>query len=559
MKLKSSFFYTLRDDVKDEESTSGNLLVRSGMIKKVGNGIYQMMPLGQRVISKIENIVREEMDKAGAQELVMPSLIPEDFYVQSGRRNVFGHDMFSLKDRYNRDYVLGPTHEELFVNAAKEKVKSYKDLPFNLYQMANKYRDEPRPRYGLIRVREFVMKDAYSFDVDNDGLDISYNKMFNAYKNIFNKLGLDYKIVRASTGAMGGLLSEEFQAVSDIGEDILVLCDNCDYASNIEVSECISEKTDNTMKKEIEKIYTPNIKTIDELSASMNINASALIKTLIYKVDGELIAVIIPGDRELNEDKLQKLLNAESIELASLEEIEANLNTKVGFVGPINLNIKKIMDNKILNMSNFIVGANEENYHLKNVNCSDFEVDIVSDIVNVKEGDICPKCHGKLYFKKGIEVGNTFKLGTKYSKSLGLEYLDNNNQLKPVVMGSYGIGIGRVMAAIVEQNNDESGIIWPYNIAPYKVAIVLINENDEKQNAAANDLYSTLIDNKIETILDDRSVRPGVKFNDMDLIGIPIRIVVGKKINDGMVEIKLRNSNEIKEIKISDVLDEINI
>ncbi len=559
MKLKSSFFYTLRDDVKDEESTSGNLLVRSGMIKKVGNGIYQMMPLGQRVISKIENIVREEMDKAGAQELVMPSLIPEDFYVQSGRRNVFGHDMFSLKDRYNRDYVLGPTHEELFVNAAKEKVKSYKDLPFNLYQMANKYRDEPRPRYGLIRVREFVMKDAYSFDVDNDGLDISYNKMFNAYKNIFNKLGLDYKIVRASTGAMGGLLSEEFQAVSDIGEDILVLCDNCDYASNIEVSECISEKTDDTMKKEIEKIYTPNIKTIDELSTSMNINASALIKTLIYKVDGELIAVIIPGDRELNEDKLQKLLNAESIELASLEEIEANLNTKVGFVGPINLNIKKIMDNKILNMSNFIVGANEENYHLKNVNCSDFEVDIVSDIVNVKEGDSCPKCHGKLYFKKGIEVGNTFKLGTKYSKSLGLEYLDNNNQLKPVVMGSYGIGIGRVMAAIVEQNNDESGIIWPYNIAPYKVAIVLINENDEKQNAAANDLYSTLIDNKIETILDDRSVRPGVKFNDMDLIGIPIRIVVGKKINDGMVEIKLRNSNEIKEIKISDVLDEINI
>ena len=443
--------------------------------------------------------------------------------------------MFSLKDRYNRDYVLGPTHEELFVNAAKEKVKSYKDLPFNLYQMANKYRDEPRPRYGLIRVREFVMKDAYSFDVDNDGLDISYNKMFNAYKNIFNKLGLDYKIVRASTGAMGGLLSEEFQAVSDIGEDILVLCDNCDYASNIEVSECISEKTDNTMKKEIEKIYTPNIKTIDELSISMNINASALIKTLIYKVDGELIAVIIPGDRELNEDKLQKLLNAESIELASLEEIEANLNTKVGFVGPINLNIKKIMDNKILNMSNFIVGANEENYHLKNVNCSDFEVDIVSDIVNVKEGDICPKCHGKLYFKKGIEVGNTFKLGTKYSKSLGLEYLDNNNQLKPVVMGSYGIGIGRVMAAIVEQNNDESGIIWPYNIAPYKVAIVLINENDEKQNAVANDLYNTLIDNKIETILDDRSVRPGVKFNDMDLIGIPIRIVVGKKINDGMV------------------------
>ena len=334
---------------------------------------------------------------------------------------------------------------------------------------------------------------------------------------------------------MGGLLSEEFQAVSDIGEDILVLCDNCDYASNIEVSECISEKTDNTMKKEIEKIYTPNIKTIDELSISMNINASALIKTLIYKVDGELIAVIIPGDRELNEDKLQKLLNAESIELASLEEIEANLNTKVGFVGPINLNIKKIMDNKILNMSNFIVGANEENYHLKNVNCSDFEVDIVSDIVNVKEGDICPKCHGKLYFKKGIEVGNTFKLGTKYSKSLGLEYLDNNNQLKPVVMGSYGIGIGRVMAAIVEQNNDESGIIWPYNIAPYKVAIVLINENDEKQNAVANDLYNTLIDNKIETILDDRSVRPGVKFNDMDLIGIPIRIVVGKKINDGMV------------------------
>lgn len=560
MKLKSSFFYTLRENVKDEESISGNLLVRSGMIKKVGNGIYQMMPMGYRVVSKISNIVREEMDKAGAQELVMPCLIPEEFYIDSGRRDVFGHDMFSLEDRYNRNYVLGPTHEELFVNAAKEKVKSYKDLPFNLYQIANKYRDEPRPRYGLIRVREFVMKDAYSFDVDNESLDISYKKMYQAYKNIFDKIGVDYKIVTASTGAMGGLLSEEFQAVTDIGEDILVLCDSCDYASNIEVSDCVNidslKKVENL---EIEKVYTPNFKTIEEVCNYLNVDPKLTAKTLIYKADNELVACLIPGDRELNEYKLQKVLKCTSLELANPEEIKEQLGLEIGYIGPVDLNIKIIMDSKICNMHNFVVGANESNYHYKNVNIKDFNAFINADIVDVKEGDVCPNCHGHLYFKKGIEIGNTFKLGTKYSLSLGLEYLDNNNNLKPVVMGCYGIGIGRIMASVVEQNNDDSGIIWPSNIAPYKVAIVLINDKDEKQVKVANELYETLQKNEIDVLLDDRNVRPGVKFNDMDLIGIPLRIVVGKKISDGIIEMKLRSSSDIKEVKIENILEEINL
>lgn len=556
MRLSENFFYTFREDVKDEETVSGNLLVKSGMVKKIGNGIYMYMPLGLKVLKNIENIIREEMNKAGANELLMPNLLPEDVYISSGRRDNFGDSMFSLKDRYNRSLVLGPTHEEFFVEAAKMKVKSYKDLPFNLYQIGNKYRDEPRPRFGLIRVREFFMKDAYSFDTDLDGLDKSYRKMFEAYKKIFDRIGIDYRIVTADTGVMGGLLSEEFQAVTDIGEDILVLCD-CGYASNIEVSECVINKEKAEEPKVRELVHTPNAKTIEEVSNLLEEDKDKFVKTLIYKIDDTLYACLVSGDREINETKLRKLVGGTKIELASFEEVEKVTNAKVGFAGPIDLDIKIVIDNDILYKYNYIVGANKTDYHYKNVNTSDFKYDYIGDIKNVKEFDACPKCGKKLYFKNGIEIGNTFKLGTKYSKALDLNYLDENNTLKPVVMGCYGIGLGRIMASVVEQKNDEHGIIWPVNIAPFKVSIVLIDKEDDLQKSIANALYNNLMNKQIDTILDDRDLRAGVKFNDMDLIGIPYRITVGKKAKDNLVELKIRETNQVFDVHVNDIVTKI--
>ena len=555
MKLSNQFFYTLREDAKDEETRSGNYLVRSGMIKKVGTGIYLFMPLGLRVMKKIENIIRDEMNQAGAQELLMPSLIPEDYYVQSRRKEVFGHDMFSLKDRYDRGYVLGPTHEELFVYAAKEMIHSYKDMPFNIYQIANKYRDEPRPRFGLIRTREFTMKDAYSFDVDDEACDVSYQKMFRAYQNIFDRIGLNYKIVRAGTGAMGGNLSEEFQAVVEIGEDTLVLCPNCDYASNLEVSACIVDETESyEEEKEMELVHTPNAGTIEEIADFLQEDKSRFVKTLIYKIDGKFYACLIPGDRDLNEEKLKQLLHAKEACLAEPEDVERITKAKVGFAGPVELSIPIVMDHHVQMMKNFIVGANKSDYHYKNVNLKDFKVKKMGDIINVQEGDLCPKCGTKLTFKKGIECGNTFKLGTKYSESLGLNYLDQHNQLKPVVMGCYGIGLARIMTSIAEQRADDMGIAWPVQIAPFEIALVVINPKDEVQKRIADQLYQTIESMGFEVIYDDRKERPGVKFKDMELIGIPVQVTVGKKAGEGMIEIKKRGG-EKEEITI-DLLNE---
>lgn len=558
MKLSNSFFYTLREDVKDEESISGNLLVRSGMIKKSSNGIYMYMPLGFKVLKNIEAIVREEMNKAGSQELLMPSLIPEEVYVASGRRDNFGSNMFSLKDRYNRSYVLGPTHEELFVEAARMKIKSYKDMPFNIYQIGTKYRDETRPRYGLIRVREFSMKDAYSFDVDEDSLDKSYQIMFDAYKKIFDRLGLNYKIVKADTGAMGGSLSEEFQAVTEIGEDILVLCNNCNYASNLEVSECVlNNRETKEMPLPKELVYTPHAGTIKEVSEYLGESEDKFVKTLIYKADGNFYAVMVRGDRDVNESKLAKVLQAKEVGLADLSDVERITKAKVGFAGPIDIEIPVVMDQDIKVLHNFIVGANTTDYHFKNVNPNDFEVSYIADIKNVKEGDLCPHCGKPLVFKKGIEVGNTFKLGDKYSKSLNLQYLDKNNKLQYVQMGCYGIGIGRIMASLAEQYADELGIAWPSIIAPFKVAIVLINPKDIDAKNLANEIYNNLMELNIDTVLDDRDERAGVKFNDMDLIGAPVRITVGRKATEGIVEFKLRGASVTKEYNKDEIIEKV--
>jgi len=557
MRLSNEFFYTLRENASDEDSVSGNLLVRGGYITKISNGIYAKLPLGVKLTENIKEIVRNCMNEKGATEVAMPSLIPIEIFEKTGRADNFGSSMFSLHDRVNRKYALGPTDEEMFALISLNKVKSYKDLPYTIYQIGTKFRDEMRPRLGLIRTREFTMKDAYSFDADLDSLSESYNKMFEAYKKVFETVGLDFVIVRADTGVMGGLLSEEFQAISDTGEDILVLCDSCDYASNIEISKNVVSEKENIEEKELELVVTPNNETIEEVCEYLNLDVKQTVKAMLMNVDDELVVLFIRGDRELNESKVLKLLGAKEIAFAN-DELIATSNAVPGYTGPIDLNAKIVVDAEVLNMTNFCCGANKEGYHYINANIKDFKYDIVGDIVNVKEGDICPNCGGKLVFKKGIEVGNTFKLGTKYSEGMGLNYLDENNKLNPVVMGSYGIGIERIAAAVVEQNHDEKGIIWPMSIAPYKVAIVVINPKDEIQSEAGEKLYKTFNELGIDALIDDRKERPGVKFNDIDLIGIPIRITVGKKISEDIVEVKLRKEQDAKDCKIENIVEEVN-
>lgn len=558
MRLQGNYFFTQKEDVKDEESVSANLLVRAGMIKKVGSGIYTFLPMGLRVLKKIENVVREEMNAISSNELVMPSILPEELYAKSGRLESFGDDMFHLSDRYDRRYVLGPTHEELFVEVAKDVIQSHKDMPLSLYQIANKYRDEARSRYGLIRTREFVMKDAYTFDKDEEELSKAYQAMFNAYHKIFQRLGLTYEVVQADTGAMGGSLSEEFQAICDIGEDVLVICNDCHYATNIEVCECKESHFSNDVtEKEKELFHTPNVGTIQDLYDRYKIEPVDTVKTLIYKVDGKFYAFLIRGDRELNEAKIIKLLKAKEVVMATPEEDEEITHAKVGFAGPIGLDIPVVIDYELLSMKNFLVGANQSDYHYVNVNLKDFQYNQVADLRMITEDDVCPHCGGKLNFKKGIEVGNTFKLGTKYSEALGLYYTDQDNQLKPVVMGCYGIGIARILAAYVEQHHDDNGISFSNELAPYEVAIVIVNMKDDVQVRIAEEIYHELQFRGIEVLLDNRDIRAGVKFKDMDLIGIPRRITVGKKAADAIIEYKDRNSSKVLEMGKQDCINRI--
>lgn len=558
MRLSRDYFYTLRENVKDEDSNSGNLLVRAGYIKKSSSGVYMFLPLGLKVKNKIENIVREEMLKIHSLEVSMPALIPEDVYIASGRRDIIGDSMFTLKDRYDKPFVLGPTHEELFADAAKSMIRSYKDMPVSLFQFQTKFRDETRPRFGLIRVREFMMKDAYTFDKDLETSDKSYDAMFEAYKRIFDRLGLDYRIVRADTGIMGGLLSEEFQAISPIGEDTLVLCDETGFASNLEVAEHVGKIESTEDFKTYEKVHTPNAKTIEEVAAFLNQDVQTFVKTLLYRVDDKYVATLVLGDRDVNETKLRKLYEANEVELADFAHVEDITGAVVGFAGPIGLKgIDIVVDRHIENLRNFTVGANETDYHYINVNHHDFEKTHMADISNVKEGDPSPLGEGTLHFSKGIEVGNTFKLGVKYAQAMNLEYLDKDNHLQDVYMGSYGIGIGRTMAALAEQYSDEKGLSWPDVVAPYKLAIVVINMKDEKQVTYANELYETLSAKGVEVILDDRDARAGVKFNDMELIGIPYRITVGRSLSHGEVEFKHKDDAENQMIKTDDIINKV--
>ena len=478
----------------------------------------------------------------------MPAVLPAEVYQASGRWDKFGPEMFRLLDRGGRQFCLGPTHEEPFTEAVRDTIRSYKQLPVTLYQIQHKYRDEKRPRFGVMRAREFVMKDAYSFDADEAGLDISYQTMYKAYCRIFDRLGLDYIIVDADSGAMGGSGSQEFMVKSVVGEDAICYCTECSYAANEEKASTIPpEPAKDFEMKEVEKIHTPNVKTIEELMGFMNSEPTSFAKTILYDIDGKIVAVMVRGDREINETKLGNLYDATEMNLAAFEDVERITGAKVGFAGPVDLKEKVdlIVDPEVLAMENFIVGANETDYHFKNVNYGrDFEATKVADVRNVVEGDKCPKCGKPLAMCRGVEVGHIFKLGTKYSKALNCVYLDKDGKENPMIMGCYGIGVGRTLAAVIEQYNDEDGIKWPTEVAPYKVVVVPTKVVDEECMKLAEDIYNKLLDAGIEVLIDDRNERPGVKFKDSDLIGIPVRITVGRRAAEGIVEVKYRQSGE---------------
>ena len=560
MKMSNLLMPTLREVPAEAEIASHRLMLRAGMIRKLAAGIYSYLPLGLRTLKKVEQIVREEMDKAGAQELLMSALLPAEAYQASGRWEVFGPSMFKLKDRGERDFCLGPTHEELFTQCVIDNVKSYKEYPMTLYQIQTKYRDEGRPRFGVIRSREFVMKDAYSFDLDQKGLDESYQKMYDAYNRIFTRLGLDFTVVDADSGAMGGSGSQEFMVKSPVGEDGIAYCDACGYAANYEKCECIPEAVEQIEGDfAMEKIETPNAHTIDELVESLGMSATNFAKTIIYKADDKYIAAMVRGDRDVNEVKLKNLVGCtDDLELAEPAIVREITRAQVGFAGPVDLGIPVYADKEVELMKNFVVGANETDMHYKNVNMGrDFTPDVVADIRVVVTGDKCPKCGGTIKSEQGIEVGHIFKLGTKYSDALGLKYLDESGKQQTVIMGCYGIGVTRCVAAAVEQLHDDNGIIWPVSIAPYQAIVVPANYKDEEQMMAAEKLYNELCEAGIETLLDDRSERAGVKFKDADLIGIPVRVVVGKKLGEGIVEYKERKMENAVEIAITDAVSKV--
>lgn len=559
MRVSNMFFQTLREVPAEAEIASHQLMLRAGLMRKLASGIYSFLPLGYRVFRKIEQIVREEMDRAGAQELIMSALLPAESYQASGRWEVFGAEMFRLKDRNGRDFCLGPTHEEIFTETVKSVTRSYRSLPLILYQIQTKYRDERRPRFGVMRSREFVMKDAYSFDRDEAGLDISYKKMYDAYCRIFDRLGLDYIIVDADTGAMGGSGSQEFMVKSAVGESRIAYCEACGYAANDEKAECVPEKCcdDKECCGELglEKVATPDVRTIEELMQFFGCSAKEFAKTLIYKADDKVVAAMVRGDRELNETKLQNLLGCIELEMADAETVEKVTGAAVGFAGPIGLDIDIVVDLEVAEMKNFVVGANETGFHYKNVNINrDFKPKYVKDIRTIKEGDACPKCGAPVKVEFGIEVGHIFKLGTKYSEALDCIYLDETGKERPMIMGCYGIGINRSMAAVIEQNNDENGIIWPISIAPYHVIVIPVNTTDSVQMELAEKIYTQLGEMGIEVLLDDRDERPGVKFKDADLIGIPIRITVGKRAGEGIVEYKLRREKDFAAIPYEEAI-----
>jgi prolyl-tRNA synthetase len=551
MRQSKTLIPTLREIPADAEIKSHQLLLKAGFIRQNASGIYSYMPLGKRVLQKIEEIVREEMDQAGAVELFMPALQQAELWQESGRWYTYGSELMRMKDRNDREFALGATHEEVITSLVRDEVKSYKRLPLTFYQIQTKFRDEKRPRFGLLRGREFIMKDAYSFHSNYESLDEVYQKLYDAYSNIFSRCRLDFRAVIADSGAMGGKDTHEFMVLSDVGEDTIAYSDQSSYAANIEMAPVHFEyKKSEEPLKELEKVLTENQKTIEEITSFLKVDASNCIKSLLFKVDDKFILVLVRGDHEVNDIKLKNIFEASVVELASHEEANEILSCSVGSIGPIGVkNVEIIADYGIGSIVNGVCGANLENYHFINVNPDrDFVVGKYADLRFIQEGDPSPDGQGTICFAKGIEVGHVFKLGTRYSEAMNATYLDENGKAKPMIMGCYGIGVSRTLAAVAEQFNDEFGLVWPSNIAPYQLHLIAVNMKDESQVKIAEELYTNLKDSKYEILFDDRNERPGVKFADSDLIGLPIRITVGKKATEGIVEVKIRKTGEMIEI-----------
>ncbi|QQE76567.1 proline--tRNA ligase [Brevibacillus composti] len=560
MKQSQMLIPTLREVPADAEIASHKLLLRAGMARQLASGIYTYLPLALRTLQKIKAIVREEMNRAGGQELLMPAMQPAELWHQTGRWDVYGPELVRLKDRHERPFALGPTHEEVITSLVRDEINSYKKLPINLYQIQTKFRDEVRPRFGLIRCREFIMKDAYSFDTTQEGLDKNFQAMYDAYTRIFTRVGLNFRAVEADAGAIGGKGTYEFMALCDIGEDTIAYSEDGDYAANLEKAEVVykpAPKPDAAVPS-VEKLHTPGVKTIEQLVQSLQVEASRIIKSLVYRIDEKLVMVLVRGDHEINEVKLKNLYDATYVGLASEQEIQQAIGMPVGFVGPVGVDQEKleiVADQFVQDIYDGVAGAGEQDYHLIHVQPGrDFSVSRYADLRNIMEGDECPRGGGLIKFARGVEVGHVFKLGTKYSQAMGATFLDENGRSQPMIMGCYGIGVSRTLAAVIEQNNDEHGIIWPVSVAPFHVHVIPVNAKVEAQRQVSEQITASLESAGIEVLYDDRPERAGVKFKDADLIGLPLRITVSDKAaEEGLVEVRVRRTGEAHEVKLTEL------
>jgi prolyl-tRNA synthetase len=559
MLFSKMFIPTVKEDPKEAEVVSHKLMLRAGFIRKLSSGIYTWLPLGLKSLRKVEQIIREEMNKKGAQEILMPLVQPKELWVESARWEKYGKELLRFIDRNGRELCLAPTHEEVVTDLVRREIKSYKELPLTLYQIQTKFRDEIRPRFGVMRGREFSMKDAYSFDVDEPNAEKSYRDMHDAYMSIFKRCGFRFGVVEADSGQIGGSFSHEFMVLAETGEDTIISCDTCDYAANLERAEVgIVEKTTGKGKGRFKRVPTPGMKKVEDVAAFLGITADKLVKTMIYNSDKGIIGVLVRGDREINETKLKNLLNFDYVELASESVIEETTGGPLGFSGPVGLKIPLYADSDVMFMEDFIVGGNEGDVHIIDVNIEDFTITGFDDIKVAVPGDKCPRCAGKLSSSRGIEVGHIFKLGLKYSKAMNAAYLDKDGKEQCMVMGCYGIGVGRTVAAAIEQGNDENGMILPAAIAPFEVNVLPVNTSHTESMELAHTVYKELLNKGIDTLLDDRDERPGVKFKDCDLIGIPLRVTIGERnLKEGLVEIKLRSEKESQKIPKENIIEKV--
>lgn len=564
MRYSQYFLPTLKEVPSEAEVPSHQLMFRAGMIRKLASGIYSYLPFGLRAMRKVEAIIREEMNRAGAIEVFLPFVQPAEIWQESHRWEEYGKELLRFRDRHNRDCCLGPTHEEVMADIARKEIRSYRQMPLNLYQIQTKFRDEIRPRFGVMRAREFIMKDAYSFDLDEKGLDKSYQKMVDAYTRIFERCGLKFRMVEAESGVIGGSYSHEFMVLAETGEETIVSCTRCSYGANIEKAnfrrtECKAPPPDQGNFKPLQKVLTPDQRTVEEVTRFLHVQPQDLVKTLIFETETGCIAALVRGDHEISEKKLKNILQTENLQLAGETVVEEITHAPKGFAGPVGISIPMVADLEIREMINFVTGANEKDAHLINVNIGrDFQVSQFADLRRFVPGDRCPLCGDETRLDKGIEVGHTFKLGTKYSQPMGATYLDDQGKEKEIVMGSYGIGVGRTVAAAIEQYFDENGIVFPMPIAPFQVLVLPVNIKIDLLRETADQLYQDLTKEGIEVLYDDRGESPGVKFKDADLIGIPLRVTLGEKnLKKGLVEIRNRRTGEVTLVKKVEAVSEI--